>query len=171
MWRSFWGNAASSSASTLPLHIKLRLLQRATAPVLNFRASRWPPQKTIKVELDRTQRNMVGILLQCRPAPGEPPDVFFRRRARTAKLKCVAVGWWSSCWFKRAIAWDDHIRRLRNAQTWSASLVAWRGASWLQARRSERGASSLAGRTGTRALSGKVHVRWESGILHAKGQA
>jgi len=71
MWRSFWGNAASAGAAHLSQPLKLRLLQRATAPPLHYRASRWPPQKFIKSQLDITQRKMVGVLMKVAPYPEE----------------------------------------------------------------------------------------------------
>jgi len=170
MWRSFWGNAASAGAAHLSQPLKLRLLQRATAPPLHYRASRWPPQKFIKSQLDITQRKMVGVLMKVAPYPEEAPEQFRRRRGRLAKQVCDVHGWWSKQWFTRAIAWDSHSRRPRNQYSWSAAVIQWkwRDAAWLQQRRSERGTSSLAGRTDTRSFRGRVQQRWETGIDYAR---
>ena len=168
LWRSFWGNAACTDCSHLPLSLKLKLLKRFTAPALHFRCSRWPPQKHIAREVDITQRKMVSILLQARPLSGESAIDFCKRRGRIATRTCKQLGMWTRTWFTRAVRWDDHIRRPRNSYSWSTALVKWRGKPWLQARRAERGTPCTAGKTGTRASPDRVRQRWDSGIALAR---
>lgn len=169
MWKSFWGNAAAKGSNGLSLGTRLGLLGRATAPALMFRCSRWPPQKHIKKQLDATQRKMTAILLRVIPFPCESSAEFARRRGRVASKFCNKYGLWGDRWFRRAIAWDDHVRRPRNSECWSAALLRWRGEQFLQGRRVAQGSDTVfAGRTATRSCQLRVQQRWESGINFAK---
>ena len=63
-----------------------------------------------------------------------------------------------------------NIARGRAIYSWGSALLAWHDSSWLQARRLERGSSSLAGRTGTRSAAGRPQQRWDQGISFAKAR-
>ena len=135
MWRAFWANAGSQSARGLPTPLKVRLLTRSVLPVLDYRSSRWPPQKTIGLELDSLQCKMAASIIRVQRLAGESPADYFMRRNRDASRLCRRMGLWSTRWFSRALSWDAHIRRPRNSHLWSADVVMYRGKTWLQQRR------------------------------------
>ena len=168
MWKSFWGNAACCNARPLPLPLRLNLLKRATQPVLDFRCSRWPPQQVIKREMDAMQRKMAATLLHVRPFAHEEPCEYVMRRNRMASALCQRFGWWSARWWKRACDWDAHIRRERNQYSWCHALAKWHDNDWLEICRALASGSSITSRTRTRAIRGRVHQRWESGIMLAR---
>ena len=104
---------------------------------------------------------------------------YVRRRGRAARQTCKTQGLWSHSWFNRAIRWDDHLARPRNNHTWAAKLREYKGKEWLIGRRVSSApsvasigsnASVFAGRTGTRSVRGKVHMRWHDGIDYAKSE-
>ena len=113
---------------------------------------------------------MVAIL------EGEEVDAYVRRRGRAALKLSKENGLWSAHWFRRALAWDGHLSRPLNSYSWAARLREYRGRSWLMeqrrffAPRDGSSASILAGRTGTRALPGKVSMRYHDGIEFARGE-
>ena len=117
---------------------------------------------------------MVASTLRLPFEAGEDAGDYVRRRGRIARKLCREMGSWSAHWFERARRWDDHLSRRRNADTWAAKLREYRGKHWLMDRRAlfaPPGSSQVsvrAGRTGTRALPGKVHMRWHDGIDFAK---
>ena len=169
MWRAFWGNCKSKLLRN-DKGKSLTLLSRSVYPVLNFRVSRWPPQKIISQELDQTQAHMVASILRYRPSPGEDLGAFHRRRMRDARAIAATNGRWSSRWFDRFERWNEHLHRHPDHS--STRLLAWKDAAWLRERRATSAASNpnrwnawscLAGRTDTRCCSGYVAQRWESG--------
>ena len=165
MWKAFWGNLRPVTSQGLALPAKLQLLNRSARPCLDYRASRWPPQLQIAKEVDGMQRRMVALIMRLPRREGESPEEFFRRRARSAGKACSDCGTWSQRWFRRSIAWDEHLRRDRNSTSWPAQLLEYHGGTWLAAQRlMRRSPSVFAGWTGTRASSGKVHMRWHDGI-------
>ena len=176
MWKAFWANPGSRAAAKFPISERLNLLARAVAPQLDFRCSRWPPQKQVAAEVDSIQRKMVSTLLRVPRGPQEPVEDYVRRRGRLAARTCKLHGLWSARWFTRAIFWDAHLARDRNAHTWAARLRNYRGSDWLMRRRVEflprdgQSRSAVAGRTDTRGYRGKVHVRWLDGISFASAQ-
>ena len=163
MWAAFWANAGSAGSSKLTTHQRMRLLLRGVLPILDFRCSRWPPQATIANELDAMQRKMVATLLRLTPLPDEDAAQFVRRRGRAAHHLCTSNGWWSHRWFRRALAWDAHVRRGHNPMAWSTHLVDFKGATYLAQRRAFH-----QGRTATRTSSGFVSRRWHDGIAFAR---
>ena len=180
MWRAFWANPGAEVAKHVSIDRKLQLLTRAVQPQLAFRCSRWPPQRQIAAEVDKLQQKMMASMLRLPRLEGEEPDRYVRRRGRLARGHCQQHGLWSAHWFARAIAWDEHLARPRNNHTWSARLRDFRGKVWLMQRRASfspsgasivGSASLLAGRTGTRAVHGKVQMRWHDGIDHAKSSS
>ena len=177
MWRAFWGNAGARDAKKLPETSKHSLLHRAVAPQFLFRCSRWPPQTQVGEELDRVQRTMVATIIDIARVPGESAQDFVRRRGRAAAAKCRQHGLWSDQWFTRAVRWDEHLARDRNASTWAARIRHFRDRNWFLQRRlsflragAQTNQSVLAGRTATRSGQGKVNVRWHDGIFFAQHQ-
>ena len=164
IWRSFWGNAASAEAKRLPTTVRLGLRKRATLPVFKFTCSRWPPQKTIKREIDATQRRMAATLVGVKPNGHEEPREFLMRKHRLASALCRKMGWWSDMWFRRALDWDAHIRRNRNSHSWCHVLVDWHGENWLADRRARASGNSATSRTRTRSTRGAPLMRCHSGM-------
>ena len=163
MWGAFWANAGSAGSEKLSVPFRLKLLLRAVLPILDFRCSRWPPQATVATEIDATQRKMVALMLRLTPMPCEDARQFVRRRGRAARSLCIRIGLWSARWYKRATAWDAHVRRGHNVSSWSARLVDFRGEKFLAERRADNN-----GRTATRTNSGFVCRRWHDGISFAR---
>ena len=160
---------ADQVASGAGIATRMNLLSRFVRPLLDYRASRWPPQQQVALEVDTLQRRMVAICLRAPRQPGELFGDYHRRRSREAAAQCRRFGTWSARWFQRAIAWDDHLRRARNSSSWPAKLLRYHDAAWLQTfRLMASSASVLAGRTNTRLCPGKVHVRWDNGVHLAR---
>ena len=177
MWRSFWANPASRDGQNLSRNAKLQLLSKAVLPQLEFRCSRWPPQKTVARELDDMQRKMYATIARIPRHPAEATDQYVRRRGREAATACRLAGTWSSRWFKRACKWNEHLERPRNSVNWSAKLLHYHDRAWFIQKRASllpsnpRIGSCLAGRTDTRADRGGVCRRWHDGIAFARGLA
>ena len=173
MWRAFWAKPASKEASHLSLDDRIRLLTKTLTPQLDFRCSRWPPQRLIATELDRTQRKMTATLLNVPHLPCEPIEEYVRRRGRISAKVCKDHGLWSTRWFSRATRWDSHLSRDRNIASWAARLRTFRDRDWFIQRRMQLApsdgwsASVHAGRTETRSFAGCVHTRWHDGIHYA----
>lgn len=175
MWKAFWVNSGSKLGRRLPVPAKIALLHRCVASVATFRMSRWPPQIQIAKEVDATQAKMMAIILGVKPNVGEDPATFSRRRAKSARLSCRSHGLWSQLWFKRAIAWDDHLSRHQDLLP--SIFRNYRDHAWLERRRATYACgntirrnswTTFAGRTATRATSGFVATRWQTGIQLAK---
>ena len=153
---------------------RMSLLAKAVAPQLDYRCSRWPPQRVVAQELDCMQRKMVSTVLRTPRHPGEDTADFVKRRGRIAGRKCRSVGQWSQRWFTRAVEWNEYLKRPRNCQTWASKLIHYRNRQWFIERRASLlpvngfSGSCIAGRTETRAVRGCVHTRWHDGIEFAK---
>ena len=155
----------------------LTLLERSVYPVLNFRISRWPPQKVIAQELDRTHAAMIASIFRISPGPGETPASFCRRRMRAAHSIARDRGQWSKRWFNRFEQWNEHLDRHPSHPC--SRILKTRDADWLVSRRALFAAANpirwnswtcLAGRSDTRACSGHVAQRWENGRNFARTQ-
>ena len=174
MWKSFWANPGSKACRALAEGRRMKLLTKAVAPLLDYRCSRWPPQKTIAKEVDGLQRKMVATLQRVPKYPGEDLGDYVRRRGRLAGTSCRASGLWSKRWFTRAASWNAHLERDRNRYTWSARLLHYMDRQWFADRRASLlpvdgfSGSILAGRTDTRTNPGCVHTRWHDGIEFGK---
>ena len=140
---------------------------RDTSAVFQMRP-RWPPQRQVAVEVDRTQQKMAASVLRLPRLDNEDSESYVRRRGGATRSYCLQQGSWSHQWFKGAVAWDDHLSRPRKNHTWAAKLRNYRGKVWLMSRRAlfapaaasrTSPASVTAGRTGTRAFAGKLHTR------------
>ena len=104
----------------MPKVYKMRLLDKATKPILLFRISRWPFQSTRAHQLDAVQRRMLAIPMGMRVADGQDPAVFRRLRAKEAAKMQAQVGKWSALWASKVVSWHEHLERPRNADTWTA---------------------------------------------------
>ena len=165
MWKAFWANSGSASASRLPLSSRLRLIDRGVASLLGFRRSRWPPQKRILAEVDSLQRKMIACSERLPRRAGEDVGEYCRRRGREAGSLARRAGLWSHLWCKRVVDSSNHLQRERNLSSWASRLLAYKGRTWLQQCRSSMNSASVhSGRTGTRMLPGRVHCRWHDGV-------
>ena len=174
LWKAFWGNCRNARLSNDRKNA-YALLERSVYPVLNFRASRWPPQKTIAQELDQTQACMIASIARDRPRPGEDMAHCCRRRMRDAHSIARNSGSWSKRWFRRFEKWNEHLDR--HPEHPCSKLWKVRDASWLQSRRATFASSNairwnswtcLAGRSDTRVCNGYVAQRWEQGRLFGR---
>lgn len=169
MWRTFYATCASKAAASLPHKSKGKLLNRTVAPILDDHNTRWSVSPNFLAEIDRVQRRMWAVLLKLRKTPAESPEGFVRRRARTAGQAASAAGLWSIRTAKRITAWEDHLGRAANADSWAAHLLRSRGRQWLQEQRMLHSSLNLqSGRTGTRLLPGKPQTRWHDGAQCAR---
>ena len=139
MWTAFWANSGHSSSRCLSNTERAMLVQRAVRPLLDFRCSRWPFQKEIAKEIDRTQRKMMAVAVRTPRWPGEPDNEYARRRATIAGAACRSAGLWSQRWAHRVLAWAEHLQRPRNGATWAAVTYAYRDQAWRARRRAELG--------------------------------
>ena len=156
-----------------PVSSKVKCIERAVRPMMSYRCSIWPPQKQVASELDAMQRKMISIACPIRRDPGEDSEQHARRKGRYASKLVKEAGTWSDYWFRRALAWDEHVHRNRSGCKWNHSLLAFHDIAWLQDQRSVFAAVSstrinpwtlFAGRTGTRAAPGKVQPRWQEAV-------
>ena len=175
MWKSFWANAASREIAKAPTDMKMKLLSRSTVCIVQFKWSRWPPQKKVALELTLLQTRMLATILRVQRRPLEDMLDYIRRRNKQAKAVARAQGMWYHLWWKRCIAWHKHVNRHTNTPMYQ--ILACHGQSWLRAQRFPfvPAHSSFArawtidrGRSGTRCRSGYVSKRWEEGILLAE---
>ena len=170
------GRGANRSGDAVALDTRARnkLLEKSVAPQLDYRCSRWPPQRTISLELEALQRRMVATILRIPQIPGETAADYVKRRGHVAGRHCRQTGMWSSRWFKRAQDWNAHLERPRNRHSWPARLIHYMDSEWLIQRRllflpaNSENRSCLAGRTDTRAMRGCVNMRWHDEIAYCK---
>ena len=156
------------------IETKLSLLLRTVFCIVNWKFSRWPFCKSIAVEMDNLQTNMVSILSRVPKNDSEDWVGWLRRKRRLARDVCDRIGLWSEAWAKRLIDWDEHLHRDRGVLN---KLLLYHNSDWLQAQRSQfvpawgsvsTRNSVLAGRTGTRANGGRPQQRWDAGICLAQ---
>ena len=62
MWKVFWKNSGNSRIGTCKFETKLSLLLRSVFCTVNWKFSRWPFAKSVAIELDAMQVNMVSYL-------------------------------------------------------------------------------------------------------------
>merc|ERR1712194_303781 len=111
-------------------------MKRSVRPLLTFRSSIWPPQKSLASEVDALQKK---ILLVCpiRRHRDEPFDQYARRRGGHARKLIGQVESLSKHWFDRSASWNEHVERGHSPCTWNHDLLASHGSDWLQRRGSE----------------------------------
>ena len=101
--------------------------------------------------------------------PDEPLADSIKRRNQMASRVAGRLGRWSHIWARRVISWNDHLNRLRNAESLVSRIYHWHGAAWLRAQRLEHGSAASAGRTRTRVpISMAVQPRWEESVKAAE---
>ena len=164
MWRSFWGNSGNAAIRRSSVQLKSFLLNRCCKAIFAYRCSRWPPQPTIAKEVDTLQTRMMASILRTARLPGELAPDYCKRRNKLAATECRQLGRWSVHWFRRALAWDEHLVRGHSRQSWSVLLNKFHDHIWLE---EQRLVSSMQG-TGTRIGRGRPSMRWQDGVLHAR---
>ena len=150
MLRSFYKNSGSLQALDVPMRQKVILLNRATLPVLAYRAARWPPSTSVISTVDRFQRRLLASCLATQPLPAEPPLEFFKRRNAIVTANLPTRLKRSQSWCHKSIKWDEHIAR-RHGMTWSADLLACPKPLKV-----------------SRAHSGRPTTRWAEGVTTAR---
>ena len=173
MWRAFFRSFADRTGKKIPTEQKVKALQRSVRPVFSYKCSLWPPQVTIAKEIDGVQRKMLSLSSPVPWKPDETAEEHARRQTRQSSRLASQSGLWSKHWIDRALAWDEHVRRNHVGWEWNNKLLNFHNATWLCELRSQYVPSQsqrvspwtiLAGRTGTRAMAGKVQPRWEESI-------
>lgn len=171
MWRSFWSTVRHKAARSLPPETRLKLLDRAVRPILDFHCTRWPCSTQVSIDIDTLQRKMIRIALGDRKQPHESPEAFVRIAGRAAGVVAARHGLWSARHSRRVLDWEEHLLRDRNFKSWASRLYIWRDRAFLMHKRAAEGGPSIAGRTGTRAKAGRVPVRWHDGVANARIQS
>ena len=97
------------------------------------------------------------------PDPHENPVEFLRRRNRQATATMNLHGKWITKHCKRAVAWNNHLRRPRNGRAWAAALLKFRDEQWIEQQRRDNSVGHES-RTRTRASPGFVAMRWHDGV-------
>ena len=157
---------------------KASLLQRCVVSNFRWKLSRWPFQKSVAVDLDKTQCQMMARILPCPRGDSESVDHYCRRRLRNARKLCNEIGLWSVVWCDRVIAWHDHLLRAQAYNHFCFLLLSFHDERWLLLKRSEwvptnsnmsvDRVSLRGGRSGTRLNIGRPQVRWEKGVENAR---
>ena len=180
MWGAFYANFGGPAIKKAPVSRKMKCIERCVRPMMSYRCSIWPPQKQIAKEMDAVQRKMIAIVCPIRRGPGEDSEQYARRKGRQASGLAREAGTWSDHWFKKALAWDEHVHRSRSGCKWNLSLLSFHDTSWLQQQRFVFAAvaptrlnpwTMFAGRTGTRAAAGKVQPRWQEAVHKVRNRS
>ena len=136
-----------------------------TLPVVLFQCLLWPWSKTTTGRIDSLQAHLIARLLRLPGRDGEPRHIYFQRRNRAAGDFARRHGTWSRSWGTKIKAWVEHLDR--HLECWVSRLLLTRNCSWLEGRRSlyASGAhTATAGRTRTRVIQQRVHLRYEAGL-------
>jgi len=165
MWRGFFGNLSAGLLAS-PEHTKLRFLNSCTSSIPSFRWARWPYQDSYAARLDSQQRHMIAVLMQMRPRPAEPFEVFAHRRHISCGKLASKHGKWSQHWAQSLRKWNFHVARRHDLHSWSGPILDWHGESWITRQRL-LASSGHESRTRTRIGRGKVHRRWEESLSKA----
>ena len=113
--------------------------------------------------LDRTQRKMIGHLLQIRPRPDESVEDFVIRRHSITSRKARHMGLWSLSWAGSCVSWNAHVTRQHDDRAWSHHLLGYHDLEWLASQRHAMSARRRGSRIGTRVVLGKPQRRWQEG--------
>ena len=174
MWAVFWKKSGAINSNAFNFETKLSLLMRTVFCTVNWKFSRWPFQKSIAVEMDKLQVNMVAMVSRYPKLASEDWVGWIRRKRRLARNICQRIGFWSEAWALRQVKWHEHVERSPGVLK---DLLLYHSSNWLQSMRSRlvpaNGSESirnsvLAGRTGTRNNDGKPQPRWNAGIELAR---
>ena len=189
-WASFHANVRAPSWRKLGKRRRLTLLDRCVTPVVRHYLAVIPPQHSYCEKLNRMQRRMVSAAIGNTRWRTEDWPGFVRRSAREASTWIENnTKWWSREWMHRSILWADHLVRdhaqqllhfehgvqadlLSTRWSWAAALYSYHANEWLSNRRVYRTRSrwlgTLYSMTGTRAIRGRVHIRYHDGVAHAR---
>ena len=167
MWKAYFGNCASKVASKMPAGLRYTLMDRSVLPVMQHRDTRWPPTALRQMQIDTVQRKMVSSIMRLCPRAHEGPVEYVRRRNRQATTIMGQRGRWSMKHCKRVVAWNEHLHRPRNGNSWAAVLLKFRDSKWLETQRLLNSTGSES-RTCTRAARGFVAMRWQDGVKIAE---
>ena len=177
----------------------MALLARSVEPVIRWYLRIVPATSYKMKKLDALQRHMVSIILQVFRYPQETWKSFCSRRSRAATSFIKQHGqWWSHGWVVGSLKWLQHLERdferqlasfqpatspspharlssspvapLRTCYNFTARLLRFKPASWVQRRRTvQLCGARVTSRTGTRRAGlGKVQDRWEEATLYSK---
>lgn len=168
MWASFWNNAGHNRARQLPPLARVSLILKTVQPCFVFKCSRWPFQRSIADELDKTQRTMVEMCVPCHILPDEDINTYIRRRHKQASKICSAAGNWSTVWAGRVISWQSHVARGINYGHPVVGLLRHQDAAWLEAQRLRTRPTARyslrSGELGRRVCPGRPQPRWDECI-------
>ena len=167
LWGSFYANLQPSLLNS-PLACRLQFLKTCVRPVASFRWSRWPFQPTYAKKLDGIQNHMTARLLQVKQRPGEDFDIYFSRRRRLCAEISGEHGKWSTSWAQSCLAWEAHVRRGNDPNSWSKPIYEWHGSSWIHAQRVRHARGGATNRTGARSGPGRPATRYYEGVAHAR---
>ena len=189
MWKAFFLQLREAGWQKLGLRRRLAVLTRCIASVFLRGASIMPFSNTLRKEVDVLQRVIVANVTRLPKRETEHITSYLRRRARNSRETCTQLGWWSKAWAERTISWDEHIQRdfhrqqlyyvdgcrsplLPTSWSWTSQLRFFHDGKWLKDRRQTVTRSAIHGttttRTDTRAVRGRVHIRWEDGVVAAR---
>ena len=134
-------------------------------PHIDYRSSRWPPSKGVVDEINRFQRKLVAVALREPRQYDDTAETYRQRRGRNAALAIGGQGHtWGNLHCERVLKWMVHLRRPRNVDCLAVQVSEVVPPEKLTQRRNERQGN----RTGTRAVSGIVQMRWPDGVSFAK---
>ncbi len=135
MWASFLGNIGSKRARELPVQQKLKLVTRAVQPQFEWKCSRWPYQKTIAIELENLQCQMIARCVKFERLPTETLDQYDRRRKRESRNIVCKHGSWAIRWAERVVNWHNHVLRAEARGFILPQLWRWHDRQWLMQQR------------------------------------
>ena len=158
MWQSFYANAGAAGNERLPTHAKIKLIERATQPLLSAHAARWPFTRMRARWIDQLQRKMIGSCTRTTAEPDDTAESFMKRRNSGIASVQRRLGKWSGRWATLQTSWHAHLLRERNSWTWGAQLLKIRTPDELEQRR------LTLGRVHTRAVSGWCSTRWSESL-------
>ena len=175
MWGAFWKCVVNKQTTRVQQRDKIRTLQQCVFACAQWKLSRWPFQKTVAVQIDHMQAEMMRCIIRTPILDGETDEHFFRRRARIARDSAARAGNWSMKWASRVLAWDMHINKspVSEQQIHPCKyLIEYHDSTWLLFKRAaftnESGRTLAAGLTGTRRVSGRPQMRWQDGVSLAR---
>ena len=163
-WSRFWIGPGSKKNRLLPIRTKALDFLRTVWPGIGSRCSWWSLNEQIWLKLNRTQRQMIAILLRPKVRPDETIKDYCRRRHLLAANSSKKNGLFGDRAIMRTISWEEHMVRAHH-HSWATSVRLWRPDLWLRAMRVlARSSSDTAGKLNLRERSGRPSTRWEEGI-------
>ena len=161
-WRQFWANIGKPDFRAFQLGMKLCRLKALVFPVINFRLSRWPFSASKAKQLDRTQRKMVGVLVNVCIKADESRESFWRRRNALVSACIPRNDKWSVVWAKRVKTWSDHVDRNSCGACWASNIAQFCTPVDLSVRRTLN-----YNRPAVRAVAGFTSLRWYESVSRA----